>query len=195
MHFRASPHRRCTAIALFAAMLGCALGSGIAVAQSYTSQPIKIIVPYTPGTGNDILARTLGQRITEKWKTPVVVENRPGASGNIGTAAVARAAPDGLTLLLAGTGTLASAPSLDPNLGYDRLKSFAPISALASGPHRVVISSSVPAISLREPIELAKSKPGQLNFGSAGTSNPLHFAAITRSLRAATPIACSPEAR
>ncbi|MBI2320337.1 MAG: tripartite tricarboxylate transporter substrate binding protein, partial [Betaproteobacteria bacterium] len=102
--------------------------------------------------------------------------NRPGAAGTIGAEAVAKSPADGYTLLLGTTGTLASAPSLYPNLGYDPAKSFAPISLLASGPYLVVVSSSLSANSLRDLIELAKSKPGQLNFGSAGTGNPLHIA-------------------
>ncbi|MBI2960344.1 MAG: tripartite tricarboxylate transporter substrate binding protein [Betaproteobacteria bacterium] len=152
-----------------------ALVSAFASAQ-YPARPIRLIVPYPPGGPVDNVGRIFAQQLSPGLGQPVVVENRPGAAGTIGAEAVAKSPADGYTLLLGTTGTLASAPSLYPNLGYDPAKSFAPISLLASGPYLVVVSSSLSANSLRDLIELAKSKPGQLNFGSAGTGNPLHIA-------------------
>lgn len=142
----------------------------------YPTKPIKLVVPYPPGGPVDNVGRIIAQQLSKGLGQAVVVENRAGAAGTIGAEAVAKSPSDGYTLLLGTTGTLASAPSLYPSLGYDPAKSFAPISLLASGPYLVVIGSSVPAKSLRELIALARSKPGQLNFGSAGIGNPLHIA-------------------
>ena len=164
MQFLASPRRRSTIIAIVLAMLCCALFPGISVAQPYTSQPIKIIVPYTPGTGNDILARTIGQRINEKWKIPVVVENRPGASGNIGTAAVARAAPDGLTLLVAPNNFVIN-PYVFKDAQYDPFKDFEPVALLGWGRLLLVANPATRFANARGLIEAAtaqKNKSGAL---------------------------------
>lgn len=142
----------------------------------YPSKPIRLILPAPPGGPTDSVGRIIAQQLSEGLGQPVVVENRPGAAGAIGAEAAAKSPGDGYTLFQGSTGTLASAPSLYPNLGYDPVKSFAPISLLASAPYLVVVHSSVPANSLRKLIEFARSKPGQLNFGSAGTGNPLHIA-------------------
>jgi tripartite-type tricarboxylate transporter receptor subunit TctC len=173
MHASASPHRRSPLVAIAAALLGCALGSGIAVAQPYTSQPIRIIVPYTPGTGNDILARTVGQRITERWKTPVVVENRPGASGNIGTAAVARAAPDGLTLLVAPNNFVIN-PYVFKDAQYDPFKDFEPVALLGWGRLLLVANPATKFANARGLIEAAKAQPGKFTYASPGAGTPHH---------------------
>jgi len=164
-------------IRFFSAALAllCVLAAAPALAQ-YPIKPIKLVVPYPPGGPVDNVGRIIAQQLSKGLGQPVVVENRAGAAGTIGAESVANSPNDGYTLLLGTTGTLASAPSLYPSLGYDPARSFAPISLLASGPYLVVIGSSVPANSLRELIELARSKPGQLNFGSAGVGNPLHIA-------------------
>lgn len=173
MTFLTSPCRRFKAIAAVAAMLGCALCSGIAAAQPYTSQPIRIIVPYTPGTGNDILARMIGQRITEKWKTPVVVENRPGASGNIGTAAVARSAPDGLTLLVAPNNFVIN-PHVFKDAQYDPFKDFEPVALLGWGRLLLVANPSTKFANARGLIDAAKAQPGRITYASPGSGTPHH---------------------
>jgi len=153
--------------------------SGLAplpASAQYPSKPIRLILPGPPSGPTDSVGRIIAQQLTEGLGQPVVVEHRPGAAGAIGAEAAARSPSDGYTLFQGSTSTLASAPSLYPNLGYDPVKSFAPISLLASAPYLVVVHSSVPANSLRELIEFARSKPGQLNFGSAGTGNPTHIA-------------------
>ena len=173
MHSTTSRLRRSASIAVASTVMCCALGSGIALAQPYTSQPIKIIVPYTPGTGNDILARTVGQRITEKWKTPVVVENRPGASGNIGTAAVARSAPDGLTLLVAPNNFVIN-PYVFKDAQYDPFKDFEPVALLGWGRLLLVANPATKFANARALIDAAKAQPGKFTYASPGPGTPHH---------------------
>jgi len=142
----------------------------------YPSKPIKFIVPFPPGGPTDIVGRVVAQKLSGGLGQPIIVENRPGAGGTVGTEAVSRLPGDGYTLLLGTTGTLANAPSLYPNLGYDPLKSFAPISRLTNGVFLVVVQDSVPAKNLRELIQLARSVPGQLAFGDGGNGTPPHIA-------------------
>jgi tripartite-type tricarboxylate transporter receptor subunit TctC len=149
------------------------LVSGIAQAQ-YPSRPIRIIVPFTPGTGIDILARTFGQKLSERVKVGVVVENRPGASGNIGTEAVAKAAPDGYTLLMTAT-TIVQSVALHKTVPYDP-KALTPIGLAAIGNLALVAHPSVPAKSVAELVALAKSQPGRLNYASPGNATPHHLA-------------------
>jgi tripartite-type tricarboxylate transporter receptor subunit TctC len=143
--------------------------------EPYPSKPIKLIVPFTPGTGIDILARTLGQKIGEDWKASIVVDNRPGASGNIGTEAVAKAAPDGYTLLTTAS-TIVLNRSLFKTIPYDPIKDFAPIAPLAIGRLALVTNPSVPAKSVADFIAYAKSNPGKLFYGSPGNGTPHHLA-------------------
>jgi tripartite-type tricarboxylate transporter receptor subunit TctC len=151
------------------------LGSGVAAADDYPDRPIRIIVPFTPGTGIDILARTLGQKLGDAWKTSVVVENRPGASGNIGTEAAARSTADGYTLLMTAN-TIVLNRSLYKSIPYDPIKDFVPIAPLAIGRLALVTNPAVPAKSVEELIELAKREPGKLNYGSPGNGTPHHLA-------------------
>ena len=151
------------------------LWTGAAAQDNYPSQPLRIIVPFTPGTGIDILARTLGQRIGDDWKSPVVVENRPGASGNIGTDAVAKAPPDGYTLLMTAN-TIVLNRSLFKSIPYDPVKDFTPIAPLAIGRLALVTHPSVNAKTMSEFVALAKAKPGTLNYGSPGNGTPHHLA-------------------
>lgn len=151
------------------------LGSGVAAADDYPDRPIRIIVPFTPGTGIDILARTLGQKLGDAWKTSVVVENRPGASGNIGTEAAARSAADGYTLLMTAN-TIVLNRSLFKSIPYDPIKDFVPIAPLAIGRLALVTNPGVPVNSVKELIELAKREPGKLNYGSPGNGTPHHLA-------------------
>ena len=143
--------------------------------EPYPSRPIKLIVPFTPGTGMDILARTLGPGLSERWKVPVVVENRPGASGNIGTEAVARSPADGYTALVTAS-TLVMNTSLFKSIPYDPVKDFAPVVLLAVGSLALVTHPSVAANSVQELIALARANPGRLDYGSPGNGTPHHLA-------------------
>jgi tripartite-type tricarboxylate transporter receptor subunit TctC len=147
-----------------------------ACAQQYPSGPMRIVVPFTPGGGTDILARILGQKLTESWGQPVVVDNRAGASGTVGTAVVAKAPPDGQTLLIVPAG-YAGNPSLYKRLPYDHTRDLAPVSCLASGPLTLVVHPSFPAKSIKELIAFGRSRPGEINFGSSGAGTLPHLSA------------------
>jgi tripartite-type tricarboxylate transporter receptor subunit TctC len=147
-----------------------------ALAQDYPSRRVQIIVPYTAGGSSDYVARTVAAKIQGPLKQPVVVENRPGANAHLGTEYVAKSAPDGYTLLLAGMTTHAAAPALYRKLAYDPVKDFAPITNCIDSPIAVVAHPSVPAGSLQELVAFAKANPGKLNYGSAGVGNTLHLA-------------------
>lgn len=157
-------------------LLFLAVASPGAVEAPYPSRPIRVIVPYTPGTGIDILARLIGQRLSDKFNVAVVVENRPGASGNIGTEAASKAAPDGYTLL-ATASTLVTNVAVLKNVPYDPVKGFTPIGPTAIGNLALVVNPSVPARSVKELVALAKAKPGVLNYASPGSGTPHHLAA------------------
>jgi tripartite-type tricarboxylate transporter receptor subunit TctC len=158
---------------LAAAALACAC---LAQAQeAYPSKPIKLIVPFTPGTGMDILARTLGPGLTDKWNVPVVVENKPGASGNIGTEAVAKSPADGYTALVTAS-TLVMNRSLFKSIPYDPVRDFTPVALLAVGSLALVTHPSVKANSVQELIALARANPGRLDYGSPGNGTPHHLA-------------------
>ncbi|TAK42414.1 MAG: tripartite tricarboxylate transporter substrate binding protein [Betaproteobacteria bacterium] len=146
-----------------------------AQAQAWPSQPIRFIVPFTPGTGIDIIARTAGPRLAERLGQPVVVENRAGASGNIGTELVAKAKPDGHTILVTAS-TFVSNRSLFKNLPYDPAKDFAPITLAAWGTLLVAAHPSTSFSSVPELIAAAKANPGKLNYGSPGVGTPHHLA-------------------
>jgi tripartite-type tricarboxylate transporter receptor subunit TctC len=158
---------------LIAAMPGSLHAQG---AQTYPSKPIRIIVPFAPGGTSDVLARSIGQKLTEMWGQPVVVENRPGAGGNIGAEAVARAQPDGQTLLMIDIGTLTISPSLFPKLAYDPIKDLAPVTIVAVSPHALVVHPSVPATTVQELIAYAKANPGTLNFANPGNGTLIQLA-------------------
>jgi len=166
-------------IATLAAGLGFAVAAFGPAAQAadeaWPSRPVKIVVPYTPGTGIDILARTLGQKLGEGWKTAVVVENKPGASGAIGTEAVAKAAADGYTLLMQAS-TIAMEPHLHRKSSYDPVKDFAPVLPVALGSLGLVVNPAVKAATVAELVALAKSKPGALTYASPGSGTPHHLA-------------------
>ena len=147
-----------------------------AQAQNYPSKPIRLVVPFTPGGSSDILARAVGQKLTEAWGQPVLIDNVPGAGGSVGADRVAKAAPDGYTLLMGHIGTLAVNPSIYPNLSYDPVRNFTPVAWVASVPNVLVVHPSVPAKSVKELVALAKSKPGQLNYGSGGNGSAAHLA-------------------
>ena len=157
-------------------LLLTALSPITAFAQDYPTRPITLVVPYPAGGGNDVLGRLVAERMGKALNGTIVVENRGGAGGTIGTRQVAKAAPDGYTMLIA-TSSLAINPSLYPNVGYDPRKDFAPIGLLASGANVVLVHPSVPANSIGELIALAKKNPGKLNFASTGSGSSVHLAA------------------
>ncbi len=156
------------AIALFAA-------ASATLAQNYPARAVRLIVPFPPGGSTDIIGRAVAQKLFEKWGQPVVVDNRPGASGVIGAEIVAHAAPDGYTLLLTTTHFTIN-PSMMPKLPYDTFNDFAPITLLNTTPLVVVVNPGAPTKSIKELIALAKAKPGQLNFGSTGVGGTNHLA-------------------
>src|SRR5215472_1096638 len=146
-----------------------------ASAQTYPTRPIRFIVPFTAGTGPDILARILGEAMSKKLGQPIVVENKPGASGNIGTDLVAKAAPDGYTILVTVT-TFAMAPALYKPLPFDPVNDFVPIGEVAVGNLALVVNPALNVTSVAEVVALAKAKPGALNYASPGNGTPQHLA-------------------
>jgi tripartite-type tricarboxylate transporter receptor subunit TctC len=148
----------------------------VAAQDAYPSKPVRIVVPYPAGGVADLLPRTVGAKLSEKWKQPVVVENKPGASGNIGMADGARAEPDGYTLVLAPTGNLTVNQFLFKEMPFDVAKDFTPITVLATSPNVLVVHPSVPAKTFGELIAYARANPGKLNFSSPGTGSGAHLA-------------------
>ncbi len=165
---------RCDCVAALAALSIC--GAGYATAQNYPSKPIRFIVPFAAGGGTDFVARIVGQRLNEALGQPLVIDNRGGAGGAIGTDLAAKAAPDGYTLLLGSAGPLAIQPGLSARLPYDPLRDFAPITLVSSMPYVLLVHPSLPVKSVQELIALARAKPGQLNFGSPGNGTTTHLA-------------------
>ena len=145
-------------------------------AQAYPEKPLRFVVPYPAGGPLDTVARLLGQKVSESVKQPVVVENRPGAGGNIGADHVAKSAPDGYTLLMGAVATHAINPSLYKQIPYDPIRDFIAVTMIASTPNVLVVHPSVPASSVREFITYAKANPGKLNFGSGSTGSAGHLA-------------------
>jgi tripartite-type tricarboxylate transporter receptor subunit TctC len=170
-HFRNSMLLLCVAFA-------AATAQAQAPAQKYPSKPIRLIVPYPPGGGNDTLGRMFGQKLTEAWGQQVVVDNRGGAGTTIGTALAARAVPDGYTILLSSIATHAIAPNLYAKPGYDPIRDFSPITLLAIAPTVLCVNPSVPANSLKELIAMAKARPGELKYASGGNGTPPHMAGV-----------------
>jgi tripartite-type tricarboxylate transporter receptor subunit TctC len=149
-----------------------------AAAQDYPTRPVTLVVPYAAGGGNDLVARVVAERMSRTLGQQIVIENRGGAGGSIATRQVARtAAPDGYTLLIGGTGTLAVDPTLYANVGYDPRRDFAPVGLIATSPLVLVVHPSVPAASVQELIALAKKEPGRVNYASAGAGSGIHLAA------------------
>jgi putative tricarboxylic transport membrane protein len=149
--------------------------SGTAAAQTFPERPVRIIVGFPPG-GSDISARILGPKLTELWGQPVIIDNRPGAAGNVGADAVAKAAPDGYTILLC-VNSYTINTSIYRNLSWDLLRDFAAIGRYAFSPMAVVVNDKVPAKNLAELVAYAKANPGKLNYGSAGAGTAPHLAA------------------
>jgi tripartite-type tricarboxylate transporter receptor subunit TctC len=162
-------NRPLRSIALLCALC-MALAAGTALAQAWPSHPLKIIVPFPPGGGTDLVARSVAARLGEALGQPVIAENRPGAGGTIGSDAVAKAAPDGYTIGIATSSTHPASVALQKGVPYDPLKSFAPITMVASTSYVLVASPALPAANLAELIAYAKANPGKLNFANVGTS-------------------------
>lgn len=159
------------------------LSAGLALAQGYPNKPIKIVVPFTAGSATDIMARIVGEKLSAAWGQPVVVDNKPGAGGTVGSALVAKSDPDGYTLLVVSTGHVVN-PVLYPGLSYDTVGDFAGVTPLASLPNVLVVGAGSPIKTVSELIAAAKANPGKLNYASAGTGSATHvnaekFRAIT----------------
>lgn len=170
----ASLNRRRAALALCTVLACAATPLARAQAPAYPTKPLRMIVPFTPGGSTDVLARAIGLELSRAWGQPVVIENIPGAGGAIGAERVAKAPADGYTLLMGHIGTLAVNPSLYPKLGYDPVRSFAPVAWVARVPNVLVVHEAVPARTLKELVDLARSKPGRLDYGSGGNGSAAH---------------------
>lgn len=163
--------RNCLLIAV--GTLGATFAS--AQAQDFPSRPITLVIPFAPGGSTSIVGRGIAEKMSEFLGEKIVIDNRPGAGGTVGTRAVAKSAPDGYTLLLGYTGTLAIGPSLYKNVGYDPRKDFAPVGMIGNAPNSLVVNPDFPAKTLAELIAYAKANPGKLNFGSAGAGTASHI--------------------
>ena len=159
----------------------CALGPAPAAERAvagYPSKPIRLIIPFPPGGGNDTMARAIGGKLSEAWGQQVVYDNRPGANGLLACEITAKAAPDGYTLLMANVGSHAINPALYKKIPYDPIRDFAPVSLLGTTANVLVTPPSIPARNLAELITLAKAKPGQLTYGSNGSGSSQHLAGV-----------------
>jgi len=144
-------------------------------AQTWPAKPVRLVVTYPPGGGSDIIARTLGQKLTEPLGVQVIIENRPGANGNIGTEYVAKSAPDGYTLVLGNTGPLCISPAIYASVPYNTAKDFSPVSLVASTPIILVVHPSFPAKTIGDLVKIAKARPGELHFASSGNGATSHL--------------------
>lgn len=158
------------------ATLALMTGAGAASAADYPDRPVRIVVPFSAGGGQDIFIRTIAPKVQELLGQPLVIDNRPGASGNIGAAAVAAAAPDGYTLLLGTTATHGMNQALFKSLDFDAVNSFEPVALIALVPLVLVTNPAIPAGTASELVAFLKAHPGQYNYGSSGTGAPLHIA-------------------
>lgn len=148
--------------------------SGVTAQAAYPERTVTLVVPFTPGSGSDIIARIVAPKLSERWKQPVIVDNKPGASGNIGANAVAKAAPDGYTLLMA-INSMTMAPNMYKKVPFDPTTDFSPVMKMAVAEFAIVVNPNVPAGDLPALIALAKSRPGQINYGSPGLGTPHHL--------------------
>jgi len=143
--------------------------------QKYPNKPVTIVVPYPPGGSNDVFARELGKKLSDAWNVPVVIDNRPGAGGNIGAGIVSRAAPDGYTLCLLSSSFTTNA-AIQPDLPFDPVNGFSPVAMVAKGPMLLTVANHVPAKTTLELFALARKEPGKLNYASSGLGSTNHFA-------------------
>jgi tripartite-type tricarboxylate transporter receptor subunit TctC len=169
-------HRLISAGLRVLAIVVAALATPLAFAQAtYPSKPVRLVVPFPAGGTTDLLARAAGQKLSEAWGQQVIVDNRPGAAGNIGSELVAKAAPDGYTLLMGTVGTHAINPSLYAKMPYDHVKDFVPVILVAGVPNVLVVNPGLPVNSVAELIAYAKANPGKLNFASSGSGTSIHL--------------------
>ncbi|MBY4730397.1 tripartite tricarboxylate transporter substrate binding protein [Cupriavidus pauculus] len=171
---RLQRHRAAACLTFIAALGGLAAASGAMAESAYPSKPITVIVPYPPGGSNDLFARIVAKEIGEELKQPVIIDNRPGASGNTGTGMVAKAAPDGYTLV-AVSSSLTTNAAVQGKLPYDAVKSFAPVAMVAQGPFIVAVSNDFPAKSPQELIDTIRANPGKFNYASSGPGSVNQF--------------------
>ena len=164
--------QRITSIAVLAAV------SAVAHAQNFPDKPIRIVIPYPPGGGTDIVVRALSGRLSERLGQPLVVDNRGGATGTIGSEAVAHSTPDGYTLLAHTNAGITILPHLNKKLPYDPIKDFAPVTMAAQSPYLMVVNPKVPATSVAQFIAMAKAKPGEINYASSGAGASTHLAGL-----------------
>jgi tripartite-type tricarboxylate transporter receptor subunit TctC len=170
------PKRAAPALAMLAATLAAAVAVTPVLAQPYPAKSIRMIVPFPPGGPNDILGRVMAAELGRLLGHQVVIDNRGGAGGTLGSDLAAKAPPDGYTLLLSGTASLSIAPSLYAKLPYDPVRDFAPVSLIATAPSILIAHPALPVRTVKDVIALAKARPGQLNFASAGIGTPPHLA-------------------
>lgn len=175
-----APAYRAQRRALLGAIAACAASPALLQAQgvpAFPQRPVRIVVPYTPGGTNDVLARALSHKMQEDWGHPVVVDNKPGAAGNIGAAEVAKAAPDGHTLLLTNINITSMNPALMARLPFDAQKDFTPISLLGTTAMALVVNPAVPVRTTQELIRYLRDKPGRVSYASSGNGSPQHMSA------------------
>ena len=166
---------------IFLSTLWVLAGAGVfaaAAAQAYPEKPIRMITPYAAGGGSDTLARILGQKLLDAWGQPVVVDNRPGGGGIIGAETVARATPDGYTLLVTPSAVLTINPHLYSTLRYDTFRDFAPVTMATNSPYFLVVHPKIPAANVKELIAYAKANPSKLNYSSSGSGSSTHLAGV-----------------
>ena len=164
-----------TRVSITAALLSCTLAALAQTDAGYPSKPIRMIVPSAPGSGPDIMARAIGQKLTESLAQPIVIDDKPGAGGIIGSEAAAKSAPDGYTLIMANAGSHAVNASLYAKLPYDPIRDFAPVTLVAMAPNILIVHPALPARTAKELIALAKERPGELTFGSGGNGSTAHL--------------------
>ena len=167
--------RKPSCLAALAVGIATVLGTAGAAAQSFPNKPVRIVVPQTPGGASDALARIIGQKLSERWGQPVVVDNKAGAGGNVGTDYVAKSPADGYTLLMSYVGTQAINGSVYKSLTYEPFKDFAPVATLATVPFALVVNQNFPVRTAGEMLAYAKTHPGAVNFGSAGNGSLNHL--------------------
>lgn len=165
---------RITSLLFSAALLVLAPTTGH-TADAYPTKPLRMVITFPAGGPTDVVVRLITQRLTDEWGHPVIIDNRGGAGGIVGTEIVARAAPDGYTLLVGTAGGMTINPALHPRLSYDPFRDFAPVGMLVRNPQILVAHPSVAAKNVKELVALAKEKPGQLNFASAGSGTATHL--------------------
>lgn len=163
-------------MATFSACAATACWAQADPASNYPNRPVRLIVQFAPGTTTDIIARTIGQKLTEVWGQQVIIDNRAGAGGVIATELASKAVPDGYTLAMSPSGAMAVAPSLYAKLGYDVLRDFAPITNIVTQAQVLVASLSIAAKTVKDVVELARSRPGEINYGSVGAGTVTHLA-------------------